>query len=241
MNDDEGDRGQCFSCGFSGHGMNRCTRLDRSFPYITPGLSANLRDGEYRASKLTGEAHIPTRGKEGWTISNNNMTDPGGGRSPAWKRPKDDTYGPGWTSDVQSFPVLGSLTPAEKDRRDRAIQKCAAVVDKDAELDPLCRPEGGGSHWAPLVRLTKTPRRQMRPAGNGELTRRMTSARRNNAGMRSAALHILVEVVDFSPAPAQAWNEEAGRKTKSSRTGGIGPMAVVKPPLPTAGGGGGGG
>ena len=51
---DEGDRGQCFSCGFLGHGVNRCTRLDRSFPYITPGWSVNLRDGEYRASKRTG-------------------------------------------------------------------------------------------------------------------------------------------------------------------------------------------
>ena len=107
------------------------------------------------------------------TISDNNMPDPGGGRSLAWKRPKDDTYGTGWASDVQSFPVLGSLTPAEKDRRNRAIQKCAAVVDKDAELDPLCRPEGVGSHRAPLGRLTKAPRRQMRPAENGGSTRRM--------------------------------------------------------------------
>ena len=39
---DERDRGQCFSCGFLGHGVNRCTRLDRSFPYITPGWSVNL-------------------------------------------------------------------------------------------------------------------------------------------------------------------------------------------------------
>ena len=31
--DDMGDRGQCFSCGFFGHGVNRCPRLDRSFPY----------------------------------------------------------------------------------------------------------------------------------------------------------------------------------------------------------------
>ena len=62
---DEGDRGQCFSCRFLGHGVIRCTRLDRSFPYITPGWSVNLRDGEYRVSKLTGEVHIPTRGKEG--------------------------------------------------------------------------------------------------------------------------------------------------------------------------------
>ena len=29
------------------------------------------------------------------TISDNNMPDPGGGQSPAWKRPKDDIYGPG--------------------------------------------------------------------------------------------------------------------------------------------------
>ena len=68
----------------------------------------------------------------------------------------------------------------------------------------------------------------------------MTSPKRNNAEMRSAARHTLAEVVDFSPAPAQARNEEAGRKTKSSRTGGIGPTAVVKPPLSTGGGGGGG-
>ena len=81
----------------------------------------------------------------------------------------------------------------------------------------------------------------MRPAENGGPTRRMTSSRRYNAEMRSVARHTLAEVVDFSPAPAQSRNEEAGRKTKSSRTGGIAPTAVGKPPLPTAGGGGGGG
>ena len=68
---------------------------------------------------------------------------------------------------MQGFPVLGSLAPAEKDRGDRAVQSCAAVMDKDSELDPLCRPEGGGSHRAPLGRLIKAPRRRMRPAGNG--------------------------------------------------------------------------
>ena len=137
---------------------------------------------------------------------------------------------------------MGSLTPAEKDRRDRAIQKCAAVVDEDAELDPLCHPEGGGSHRAPLGRLTKASRRQIRPAENGGSTRRMTSSKRNNAEMRSAARHTLAEVVDFSPAPAQSRNEEAGRKTNSSRTGGIGPTAVVgETSLTDSGGGGGGG
>ena len=101
---------------------------------------------------------------------------------------------------MQGFPVLGSLTPAQKDRRDRAVQSFAAVVDKDSELDPLCRPEGGGSHRAPLGHLIKAPRRRMRPAGNGGSTRRMTTARRNDAGKRSTARPISAEAVEFSPA-----------------------------------------
>ena len=62
----ERDRGQCFSCGFLGHGVNRCPRLNRSFPYIRPGWSVDMRDGEYRASRLTEDVHDLTRGKEGW-------------------------------------------------------------------------------------------------------------------------------------------------------------------------------
>ena len=46
--------------------MNRCTQLNRSFPYLTPGWSVELRDGEYCASKLTVDGHDSTRGKEGW-------------------------------------------------------------------------------------------------------------------------------------------------------------------------------
>ena len=164
------------------------------------------------------------------TISNSNTPDPGGGHRPAWNGPKDDTHGPRWTSDVQSFPVLGSLTPAEKDRRDRAVQNCAAVVDKDSEMDPLCRSEGGGSHRAPVGRLIKAPRRRMRPAGNGGSARRMTPAGRNDAKKKSAARPVLAEAVEFSPAPAPKRNEQAGRKTKCSRTAGISPTAVVDPP-----------
>ena len=41
--DDLGDRGQCFSCGFFGHGVNRCSQLDRSFPYKMPGWSVDVR------------------------------------------------------------------------------------------------------------------------------------------------------------------------------------------------------
>ena len=128
---------------------------------------------------------------------------------------------------MQGFPVLGK----RRKRTATIIQSCAAVVDGDTELDPLCRPEGGGSH--PLGRLIKAPRRQMRPAKNGGSTRRMTSAGRNDAGKKSASRPM--------PAPTKALNEQAGRKTKSSGSGGIRPTAVVEPPLPKAGGGGGGG
>ena len=48
--DDWEDSDQCFSCGLFGHGVNRCTRLDRSFPFKMPGWSVDLRDGQYRAS-----------------------------------------------------------------------------------------------------------------------------------------------------------------------------------------------
>ena len=74
------------------------------------------------------------------TISDSNTPDPGGrggGHHPAWKGPKDGTHGPRWTPDAQGFPVLGSLTPAEKDRRDRAVPDCASAMVYI--LSPHCR------------------------------------------------------------------------------------------------------
>ena len=64
--DDEGDRGQCFSCGFFGHGVDRCPRLDIYFPYKTPGWSVEVWHGQYRASRMSGDEHNLRRGKEGW-------------------------------------------------------------------------------------------------------------------------------------------------------------------------------
>ena len=64
--DDLGDRGQCFSCGFFGHGVNRCPRLDRSFPYKMLGWSVDVRDGQYRASRMCRDKQDLRLGKEGW-------------------------------------------------------------------------------------------------------------------------------------------------------------------------------
>ena len=100
---DREDSDQCFSCGLFGHGVNRCTRLDRSFPFKMPGWSVDVQDGQYRASRICGDEQDLRWGKGGMvraggspsrTISEDNTPDPGGGHQPAWKRPKDDTHGP---------------------------------------------------------------------------------------------------------------------------------------------------
>ena len=66
LTDDLWERGQCFSCGLHGHRVNRCSRLDISFPYILPGWSVDVRNGQYRASRLRGDEQNRWRGKEGW-------------------------------------------------------------------------------------------------------------------------------------------------------------------------------
>ena len=38
-----------FSCGRPGHGVNRCSRVDTSFPFLSRGWSVDIRDGQYRA------------------------------------------------------------------------------------------------------------------------------------------------------------------------------------------------
>ena len=66
LKDDLWDRGQCFSCGFHGHGVNRCSQLDISFLYKMPGWSVNVRNGQCRTSQMRGDGQDHRRGKEGW-------------------------------------------------------------------------------------------------------------------------------------------------------------------------------
>ena len=92
-----------FFCGFHGHGVNRCSQLDISFLYKMPGWSVNVRNGQYRASRMRGDGQDHRRGKEGWfgrggsasqTINDSDAPDPGGGHHPARKRLMDDTHRP---------------------------------------------------------------------------------------------------------------------------------------------------
>ena len=109
------------------------------------------------------------------TIDDSDAPDPGGGHHPAWKQPKDGTQRPRWTPNAQpGFPVLGSLTPAEEKRRDRAIPDSGTgVVEWNLTLESISHSEWDGGHRAPLGCNAGVPRRGMRPAGISGPARRM--------------------------------------------------------------------
>ena len=51
----------CFPCGCQGHGVNRYSQMDTSFPFLPPGWSVDVRNGQYRASQTD------VTGNEGWS------------------------------------------------------------------------------------------------------------------------------------------------------------------------------
>ena len=94
------------------------------------------------------------------------------------------------------------------------------MVDINSKLDLLGRPEGEGSHSATLGRSVKPPDRW------------------NDTMRRSAIRRQSVEVVELSPALVPEQKLLSGRKTRSSKTGGVVPPVVTDPSLQTARGGG---
>ena len=56
-----------FSCGRTGHGVNRCSRVDTSFPFLPLGWSVDIRDGQYRAVWPGGSMAPSPPGNEGWS------------------------------------------------------------------------------------------------------------------------------------------------------------------------------
>ena len=57
----------CFSCGHQGHGVNRCSQVDTSFPFLPPGWSVDVRNGQYRVTRTDGTGLGSTPGNEGWS------------------------------------------------------------------------------------------------------------------------------------------------------------------------------
>ena len=66
LTNDQWKRGTCFSCGLQGHGVNQCSRMDVSFSYLLPGWSVDVRNGQYRASRIRGVGRNCPPGNEGW-------------------------------------------------------------------------------------------------------------------------------------------------------------------------------
>ena len=84
-------RGPCFTCGQQGHGVNRCSRMDVSFPFLLPGWSVDVWNGHYRASRIRGDGRNSAPGKGGWFGRKSQPPEPsmivlhltrGGGASP---------------------------------------------------------------------------------------------------------------------------------------------------------------
>ena len=57
----------CFSCGRPGHGVNRCSQVDTSFPFLLLGWSVDLCDGQYRVVQTGGTGRWSTPVNEGWS------------------------------------------------------------------------------------------------------------------------------------------------------------------------------
>ena len=57
----------CFSCGRQGHGVNRCSQVDTSFPFLSHGWSVDVRNGQYRVIRTGGTGMWFTPGNEGWS------------------------------------------------------------------------------------------------------------------------------------------------------------------------------
>ena len=56
-----------FLCGRPGHGVNRCSRVDTSFPFLPRGWSVDIWDGQYRAVWPGGSMARSPPGNEGWS------------------------------------------------------------------------------------------------------------------------------------------------------------------------------
>ena len=57
----------CFSCGRPGHGVNRCSQVDTSFPFLSQGWSVDVRDAQYREIRTGRTGMWSTPGNEGWS------------------------------------------------------------------------------------------------------------------------------------------------------------------------------
>ena len=234
ITDDLWDRGQCLSCGFHGHGVNRCSQLDISFPYKMLGWSVNVRNGQYRASRMRGDGQDRRWGKEGWfgwegqppgpSMTVTHLTQVG-----VIIQLGNDR----WMTLIDPMDPKRPWFPSIGEPHSDVIMRCpdsgSAVVARNSTLDPILYSRRDGSHRAPLGRNVSPLRWGMRPAGISGPARRMAPVGGSDVKGSSAVRPLSVEAVAEK-------NVMPGRKTMSSGAGGVTPVVVADPPVPTTAG-----
>ena len=162
----------CFSCGRPGHGVNRCSRVDTSFPFLPPGWSVDIRDGQYRAVWPGGSMARFQSGNEGWSgregqppgpsVTVERLTPAEGSvlpqatrNRPVWASPVGHVHGSGWSSTMQVFPPLGShppvFSPGIHDRDNRRTPALAQPVLEQMDRVVQDSPIGVGGTLPSLV------------------------------------------------------------------------------------------
>ena len=176
-----------FSCGRPGHGVNRCSRMDTSFPFLLRGWSVDIWDGQYRAVWPGGSMARSPPGNEGWSgrsasriICDQGTIDPGGGEraSPVtrsqliWGSLVGHVHGSGWSSSTHAFPPLGSHPPVfpsgihKRDNRSMLVLVYSVLGQRDRVVPDTPIGMGGSSPSFVLpVSGARRPRMGMRPAG----------------------------------------------------------------------------
>ena len=176
-----------FSCGRQGHGVNRCSQVDTSFPFLPPRWSVDVRNGQYRATRFDGTG----------------LGSPPVGELEVGRdvRPLGSCrWGAGWDLTGLRTPVIGQ-SKTDRGRNDRELlDRTEGVLGSGNRLVPISSVEMEGSSWSvvPPVSRARKNRRGMRPAGGiRQCPPRVKNGPTDGEG-KTQAIPLSVEAEEFS-------------------------------------------
>ena len=163
----------CFSCGGEGHGINRCSRMNTTFPFLPSGWSVNMNNGQYRPTRIGKTTSTVFFGKRGMvraggsasrTIGDQSSTDPGGGFRRTkqwitqWQMPAGRNRGRHWAANSQEFPALGTSPNTIRNTEESSCSAGPSTAEMDrlptASPAPVFRKSGRGMWPAQEIRPT---------------------------------------------------------------------------------------
>ena len=170
----------CFLCGRPGHGVvNRCSRVDTLFPFLPPGWSVAVQDGQYRAVWPGGSMARFQSGNEGWSglegqppgpsVTVELLTPAGGGGAccpshktrnrPVWVSPVGHAHGSGLSPSAQAFPPLVRHPPVFSPgvHSYKRVNRRTHVLDRVVQDSPIWMGGNLPSLFTPGRELTVFP------------------------------------------------------------------------------------